>query len=131
MKNVYNFFELIYYKLNSITLKGQNDENNAHFALLILTLLLDFNLITVFMALDKIKILPYGITNQYEVIALVIVTYLMTYLLFVRKEKYKVLKEKYSKFDKLQRRRMNYYFGLYLILTFLLFLIIVIVGSIQ
>ena len=126
MKDVYTFFEIIYYKLNSIALKGQSEDNNVHFALFILTLLLDFNFITVLIALDKVKILPFGITNQYEVIALVVVTYLITYLLFVRKEKYKVLKEKYSSSDKVQKKKMNYYFGLYVILTFLLFLIITI-----
>jgi len=121
MSNVHVFFEIVYYKLNSLTLKGQSEDNNAHFALFILTLLIDFNLITVLIALDKLMGLPFFINNQYEAIALVAITYFITYLFFVRKEKYKALKEKYSISDKVQKRRINYYFVLYITLTFLLF----------
>jgi len=125
MHKIYLFLENIYIKLNSLTLKGQSEENNAHFALFLLTLLLNINFITILIILKKVKILPLLIPNQYEVIALVIVTYFITYLLFVRKDKYKVLKVKYLGFDKGQRRRINYYFGLYVILTLLLPLIII------
>ncbi|MFZ5941422.1 MAG: hypothetical protein ACOYXB_12695 [Bacteroidota bacterium] len=127
MKSLYKFFELIYYKLNSLTLKGQSEDNNAHFALFMLTLLLNFNFITLFTAIDKVKILPFCITNQYEVIALFAVTYFVTYLLFVREKKYKAVKEKYSDSDKVQKRNMNYYFGLYVVLTFLSFIVVVII----
>jgi len=127
MRNLYIFFEVIYHKLNSIALKGQSEDNNAHFALVILTLLLNFNFITFFIVLDKIKVMHLWISNQYEVIAFVVATYFINYILFVRKEKYKMLKEKYSFPNKVQSRKMNYYFGIYVILTLLSFLIIVLI----
>lgn len=127
MKNLYMFFEIIYFKLNRITLRGQSERNNAHFSLLLLTLLLNFNFITVLMVLDKYKVLSFLITNQYEEISLVVVTYFIAYFLFIRKEKYKFLKEKYSGSDKSQRRKMNKYIWLYVTLTFLFFLLEVII----
>jgi hypothetical protein len=106
------FFEIIYFKLNRITLRGQSERNNAHFSLLLLTLLLNFNFITVLMVLDKYKVLSFLITNQYEEISLVVVTYFIAYFLFIRKEKYKFLKEKYSGSDKSQKRKMNKYISM-------------------
>jgi len=127
MKNIYCFFEIIYYQINRAKLQGQSEENKAHFAALILTLLIDFNLLTVLIVLDKLKIVPLIINNEYIAIAFVLLTYLAVYLLFVRKSKYNIIKEKYLEHSGINKNKTKYYLGFYVIGTFLLFLFVVII----
>lgn len=110
---------------NNITLKGQSGENNAHFAAFILSLLLDFNIISILILLDKVRLVSLWLNNEYKIISLVGCTYLIIYILFIRKDKYKTLKEKYSGTDIVQKRRVNYYLGFYVAFTFILLFVVI------
>lgn len=127
MKNIYYFFEVIYYQINRARFQGQSEENKAHFAALILTLLIDFNLLTVLIALDKLKIIPFIINNEYVAIAFVLLVYLAVYFLFVRKSKYDLIKEKYLEYSRINKNKTKYYLEFYVIVTFLLFLFVVVI----
>jgi len=122
MYRIYVFFEIIFFKLNNIILKGQGEEDNAHFAALILCQLLGLNILTFLILLDKVKIVHFSI-DIYIIIVFLILTYFIVYLLFIRKRKYKMIKEKYTNYDKIQKKKMNYYFGLYCIFSFLSFIV--------
>ncbi len=118
---------MIYFQINRAKLQGQSEENKAHFAALILTLLIDFNLLTVLIVLDKLKIIPFIVNHEYVAIAFVLLTYLAVYLLFVRKSKYKLIKEKYLEHSGINKNKTKYYLGFYATGTFLLFLFVVII----
>jgi hypothetical protein len=127
MRGIYSFFEIVFYKLNSIRLIGQSEENNAHFAALFLSLLFDFNIIAFMILLDKLKLVSFWLTNEYKIITLLGSTYLIVYLMFIRKDKYKAIRTKYSNKFIVQKSRMTYYISSYLIFTFMLFVLILLV----
>jgi len=124
MKKIYIFFEIVYVRLNNISLKGQSQENNAHFSAFILSLLIDFNIITILMLLEKLKIASFCLNDEYSIIVLVSFTYFLCFLLFIRKEKYKTLKIKYSNSDLIFKTGKKYYLSIYMILTFVVFVMI-------
>lgn len=124
---IYHFFEIIYFKLNSIKLKGQNEGNTAHFAAFTLSLFFDFNIITVFILLDRVKLVSFWLTNEYKIILLVGSTYLIVYLIFIVKDKYKMISIKFSNSTTAQKRRMDNYLILYIFFTFILFIVLAII----
>jgi hypothetical protein len=127
MKRIYGFFEIIFFRINSIVLNGQSEENNAHFASMILSVFLFINIITIFLFINRIIEIQFNLFNQYIIIAIFLFLYLLTYLLFIRKNRYKTIKERYLGCSKTQIKRMKFITAVYLVLSFILFLIMVII----
>jgi hypothetical protein len=123
MSQIYSFFEIIFYKLNQLSLKGQNNANNAHFAVLNLTLLVDFNIVSLMIFIDKLKLVSLSIKSSYPIVALVLFTYLIFYILFLRKEKLKLIIKKYSGSNLARQSMMSKYLIIYIILTFLVLVV--------
>ena len=129
MKRIYNFFEIVYYKFNCLKLKGQSEDDNAFFTLMLFSLIPLFNMITLLTILELTKVLYLKFTNSYQIIAMATLTMFINYLLFFRKGKYKLSKVKYLNFSKSQRRNMNFYFWIYIILTILSYFAVVFIKA--
>lgn len=117
MKRIYNFFEMLHYKL-TIPLKGSSEKAIAIFAIIYLGGFIFVNIITILGLLELFKLIVFKINNGYEIIAINLFIYLILYLLFVRKDRYKVAKDKYE-----------YLIWLYISLTTIVFFTSVIIKN--
>jgi len=126
MKKIYYFFEILFYQFNKIKLIGQAEDNNAHFAAMIFSLLMSLNILSALLILDKIKIISDFYGNAYFIWILFLLMYFAVYLLFVRNNKHKYINEKYRKYKNIKKTRrfiLNQYLIFYLSFT-LIFLIL-------
>ncbi len=117
MKKIYCFFEMIYFQLRNLNLRGQSADNNSHFAAIILVLLIDLNILSLLIFANKMDVLNIRIVNGYYLLGLVLLTFTIVYFLFVRSSKYNLIKNKYMAVDGIKKNYINLYLSIYVIGT--------------
>jgi hypothetical protein len=117
-----NYFEIIYFMLHKINIKGQPKFVTRLYSNTIFCVLANINLMSMWFILDKFKILKFYTPNRFEILISMLITYSIIYLLFETGNKIEMNKKKYEELEKKHKKKTIFYFLSYIIFTVLFFI---------
>jgi hypothetical protein len=130
MNRLYNFLEILFYRFNRIKLRGQSEEDNTMFSLIVFSLFIDLNFLSMLILIETICAKRLGPEiEKYIIISLFIISIIINYFLFVRKKKYLLIREKYSKISMKHKKNINFLYYTYIVLTILIVFVFLIFFS--